>query len=158
VAEHRAIERHGASFRLRLSAAERELLRELPAELGLLLDSNAEDPALRRLFPPAYEGDASAQQDYRELTQDELLGKHRDALTVVAETADREELGAEEVDAWLSALNQLRLVLGTRLDVTEDVYETEIDPLDPDASELAVYLYLTWLQEQFVEVAREPRG
>jgi hypothetical protein len=158
VAEHRAIERQGGSFRLRLSAAERELLRELPAELGLLLDSHAEDPALRRLFPPAYEGDAGAQQDYRELTHDELLGKHRDALTVVVETADREELGAEEVDAWLSALNQLRLVLGTRLDVTEDVYEAEIDPLDPDASELAVYLYLTWLQEQFVEVAREPLG
>jgi hypothetical protein len=158
VAQRKAIQRRGGSFRLRLSAAERKLLRELPAELRSLLDSDAEDPSLGRLFPPAYEGDADAQEDYRELTHDELLGKHRDALMVVEQTADQEELGAEEVDAWLTALNELRLVLGIRLGVTEDVYETEIDLEDPEAAEVGVYLYLTWLQEQFVEAAREPRG
>jgi hypothetical protein len=151
--ERKAIERRGGGFRLRLSAGERSLLRELPAELRSLLDSDSEDPSLGRLFPPAYDADAEAQEEYRELMHGELLGKHRDALTVLEQTADREELGAEEVHAWLAALNDLRLVLGTRLGVTEDLYETQLDPEDPEAAELGVYLYLTWLQEQFVEAA-----
>ena len=82
----------------------------------------------------------------------ELLGSHREALTVLERTAENERLDPAEVDAWLAALNDLRLVLGTRLDVTEELYEGEIDPAD---SELGVFLYLTWLQEQFVEAARE---
>jgi hypothetical protein len=150
----RAIERAaGGRFRLRLSAAERHLLRDLPAELRSLLEGGSKDPTLRRLFPPAHEGDADAEAEYQELMHDELLGKHRDALAVLEQTADREELREEEFDAWLSALNDLRLVLGTRLGVTEELYETDIDLNDPDAGGLGVYLYLTWLQEQFVEAA-----
>ena len=141
-------------FRLRLSPPERGLLRDLPAELRAQIDSDSQDPSLRRLFPPAYEEDAEAQEEYRELMHGKLLGKHRDALTVLEQTADREELAEEEVHAWLAALNDLRLVLGTRLGVTEELYETEPDLDDPDAAGLGVYLYLTWLQEQFVEAAR----
>jgi hypothetical protein len=47
-------------------------------------------------------------------------------------------------------LNDLRLVLGTRLDVTEEM-DFDLDPSDPSAAELAVYAYLSWLQEQLVE-------
>ena len=149
----RVIERAGdGRFRLRLTTAERHLLRELPAELAALLDSGADDPSLRRLFPPGYAEDAGAEAEYQELMHGELLGRHRQALAVLQETADSERLDSAEVDAWLVALNHLRLVLGTRLDVTEDLYEGEIDPED---AELGVYLYLTWLQEQFVEAAGE---
>ena len=156
MADRRVIQRdRGGRFRLRLSSAERSLLRELPAELRSLLDSDPEDPSLRRLFPPAYEGDAEAQEEYRGLMQGELLGKHREALAVLEQTADREELLASEVHAWLAALNDLRLVLGTRLGVTEDLYESEPDLEDPEAAALGVYLYLTWLQEQFIEAARD---
>ena len=60
-------------------------------------------------------------------------------------------LTAEEADAWLRGLNDLRLVLGTRLDVTEETdFELELDSGER-GRELAVYGYLTWLQEQFVE-------
>ena len=150
----RVIERtRDGRFALSLSAAERHLLRELPGELRSLLDSGSDDPSLRRLFPPAYAEDAGAEAEYRELMHADLLGKHREALTVLERTADSERLDAAEVDAWLSALNDLRLVLGTRLGVTEDLYDAEIDPTD---AELAVYLYLTWLQEQFVEAAGGP--
>lgn len=44
-------------------------------------------------------------------------------------------------------------MLGTRLDVTEETYERAIDPGDPQAYELSVFAYLTWLQEQAVEAA-----
>jgi Domain of unknown function (DUF2017) len=139
-------------FTLRLSSPERHLLRELPAELDSMLELGADDPSLRRLFPPAYAEDAGADAEYRELMHADLLGSHRQALTVLQETAGSDRLEAAEVHAWLVALNDLRLVLGTRLDVTEDLYEGEIDPED---AELGVYLYLTWLQEQFVEAAGE---
>jgi hypothetical protein len=57
----------------------------------------------------------------------------------------------EELHAWLSALNDLRLVLGTRLGVTEETYEDGIDEADPQADDLALYAYLTWLQDGILE-------
>ena len=138
-------------FRLRLSREERELLRTLPRELGSLLASDPADPALRRLFPPAYPDDAEGEAEYRRLMDGELLGGRRAALRVLEETADRERLREDELEAWLGAVNDLRLVLGTRLGVTEELYERELDPRDPRAPDLAVYIYLSWLQEQLVE-------
>ena len=150
----RPIEPDGeGGFRLRLSDAERELLRTLPGELREILDSEQDDPSLRRLFPPAYERDDEAEDEYRRLMADELLEGRRAALRLVQETAGRERLSAEELDAWLRALNDLRLVLGTRLDVTEEKYVTELDPAHPQAYELSVYGYLSWLQEQLVAAA-----
>ena len=140
-------------FRLRLSDGERELLRTLPAELRALLDSERDDPGLRRLFPPAYERDEEGEDEYRRLMAGELLEGRRAALRLVEETADRDRLTAEELDGWLRALNDLRLVLGTRLDVTEDMYEADLDPAHPQAYELSVYAYLSWLQEQLVAAA-----
>lgn len=140
-------------FRLRLSDGERELLRTLPGELREVLDAERDDPSLRRLFPPAYEQDEEGEDEYRSLMGDELLEGRRAALRLVEETAGRDRLTAAELDGWLRALNDLRLVLGTRLGVTEDTYMTELDPRHPDAYELSVYGYLSWLQEQLVAAA-----
>jgi hypothetical protein len=140
-------------FRLSLSDGERELLRTLPGELRALLGSERDDPGLRRLFPPAYERDKEGEAEYRRLMADELLEGRRAALRLLEETSGRDRLTAEELDAWLRALNDLRLVLGTRLDVTEETYEAELDPAHPQAHELSVYAYLSWLQEQLVAAA-----
>ncbi|MGH3036746.1 MAG: DUF2017 family protein [Gaiellaceae bacterium] len=145
-------------FRLRLSDGERELLRTLPGELRRLLDSERDDPGLRRLFPPAYERDEESEDEYRRLMSGELLEGRRAALRLVEETADRDRLTAEELDGWLRALNDLRLVFGTRLDVTEDMYQAELDPAHPQAHELSVYAYLSWLQEQLVAAAAGDLG
>jgi hypothetical protein len=80
----------------------------------------------------------------------ELLEGRRAALELVAETVDRDRLSAEEADAWLRALNDLRLVLGTRLDVQEGTFADELRPDDPRAPALAVYAYLSWMQEQLI--------
>lgn len=141
-------------FRLSLSTGERELLRELPSELLALLADEPDDPTLRRLFPPAYEDDAE-EAEYRQLMHGELVDGRRQALRVLETTADRERLGENELHAWLGALNDLRLALGTRLGVTEEVYERDLDPRDPQAYDLAVYAYLTWLQEHIVEATSE---
>jgi hypothetical protein len=136
------------SFRLRLSKPEQELLRALPAELELLLD-RPENPDLRRLFPAAYE-DAEAQDEYAHLVGEELRDGRRRALLTIRETAGRDRLTTEEAEAWLTGLNSLRLVLGTRLDVREDE-SPNVHPSNPRAHESAVYLYLSYLQEQLVE-------
>jgi uncharacterized protein DUF2017 len=135
--------------RLQLSQEERALLVGLTAELGALLEGTPDDPSLRRLFPPAYDDEAD-ERAYRELTSDSLLDGRREALELLAQTADREQLSADEADAWLRALNDLRLVLGTRLDVQEDTFASEPDLSDPRGHALAVYGYLSWLQEQLV--------
>jgi hypothetical protein len=134
---------------LELSRDERRLLTSLAGELRSLLEGESGDPSLRRLFPPAYE-DETDERGYRELMGAELLNGRREALEVVERTAGKKRLSAEEADAWVRALNDLRLVLGTRLDVQEDTLLGELRPDDPRAQGLAVYGYLSWIQEQFV--------
>jgi hypothetical protein len=137
-------------FRLRLPQVERDLLRHLRAELEQMLDATPDDPSLRRLFPPAYDEEAD-ESEYRRLMRDELLGGRRRALRMLEQTAGHDRLTAEEAQAWLTALNDLRLVLGTRLDVSEETFLDGLDSGDPRAPELALYAYLSWLQEQLVE-------
>jgi len=149
--EQRRIERaERGGVTVRLPAEEQALLLGLAGELRAGLDAAPGDPSLRRLFPPAYD-DERDEQAYRELAAAELLDGRRHALDLLARTVGQEHLDATEADAWLRALNDLRLALGTRLDVREDSLLDRLDPDDPAASGLAVYAYLSWLQEQLVE-------
>ena len=136
-------------YRLRLPPEERALLASLPAQLREVL--HTDDPGLRRLFPPAYADDAEADDEYRRLMREELLQGKLAALRVVEESAYAEHLTAEDLEGWLGALESLRLYLGTQLDVSEATYAEELDPDDPSAPALALYGYLSWLQEQAVE-------
>lgn len=136
-------------FRIRLSGAERALLRALPGQLRELLETD--DPSLERLFPPAYAEDPEREAEYRSLVRGELLAGKREALRVIEETADADRLSEDQITAWLGALNDLRLVLGTRLEVTEELSEAGVADDDPRASSFAVYGYLGWLQEQVVD-------
>jgi uncharacterized protein DUF2017 len=142
---------------LRLSREERTLLVGLAAELRSLLEGETGDPSLRRLFPPAYD-DEQDEDAYRALMGAELLDGRREALELLARSAEQERLSAGEADAWLRALNDLRLVLGTRLDVQEDTLLDELRPDDERATGLAIYGYLSWLQEQLVAALAPPDG
>ena len=132
-----------------LPPQERALLREVGRDLHELL-SDADDPGVKRLFPAAHE-DRELDREFRELTSGQLRANRESALALLQETAHREELSAEEADGWLRALNDARLVLGTRLELTEDFDWAGFDPQHSDAEELALYAYLSWLQEQLVE-------
>lgn len=132
-----------------LPPEERALLREVARDLHELL-SDEDDPGVKRLFPAAHE-DPELDREFRDLTAGQLRANRESALALLRETADREELSAEEADGWLRALNDARLVLGTRLELTEDFDWGGFDPEHPNAEELALYAYLSWLQEQLVE-------
>ena len=136
-------------YQLRLDDDERSLLRSLPSQLRELLTTD--DPSLGRLFPTAYPGDAEREEEYRRLMREDLVERHRAALDVMAETIDAGELDEEQLRAWMRAVNQMRLVLGTRLDVSEDMYEEGVDASDTRAPAFALYSYLGWLQEHIVQ-------
>ena len=136
-------------YRVELDSAERGLLRSLPGQLRELLETD--DPALERLFPPAYLADDERNEEYRRLMRSDLLASKRSSLEVLEATADATELDEEQLVAWMAAVNDLRLVLGTRLDVSEDMGLDPFDEDDPRAGAYAVYTYLAYLQEWIVE-------
>jgi hypothetical protein len=139
-------------IRLRLPPHERGILRELARTMRAEIADNAGDPALRRLFPPAFD-DPELDREYQQLTRAQLTTGRERALELLQETVDRDVLSPEEADAWLRALNDARLVLGTRLDVTEDFDWDALDPSEPRAPDFALYAYVSWIQEQLVETA-----
>jgi hypothetical protein len=115
-----------------------------------------DDPALARLLPDAYRDDPGAAGEFRRLTETSLRGdKVRSAERLLAalpgDGPAEVRLDAETTESWLSTINDVRLALGTRLDVTEEMAEP--DPEDPDAPAYVVYLWLTELQGVLVEVA-----
>ena len=135
-------------FELRIPEPEREVLRQLPDQL--LEIHGSDDPVLERLFPAAYPEDAEHEREFRDMTHDDLRRQREDALEVMKRTIDAERLSEEELLAWLSAINDARLVLGLRLDVTEELDVSRIADDDPRAPMFGMYAYLTWLEEQAV--------
>ena len=140
-------------MRVSLDRHEQLLLTELLDELEGLLD-DPDDPELRRLFPPAY-SEPTDDEQYRSLVRDQLVSGRSKALATVRRTMGSETLDADQADQWLRVLNDMRLVLGTRWDVPEQLDYGKLDLDEPRGRELAVYGYLSWLQEQLVE-ALEP--
>lgn len=136
------------SIRVELGPEERLLLASLPLQVEAALESG--DPSLRRLFPPAHPDDEAAEEEYRLLVGAGLLDGRRAALQALERTAHADRLAPDELGSWLDALETLRLVLGTQLEVTEETSLAPIDPDDPEAPRLALYHWLSWLQEDVV--------
>ena len=146
----------GGGFELRIPADERQLLRALGPQMRSVLTEAAgtgeeADEAVERLFPVAYPDDEDRQTEYRLLAHDELRASHLGALAVLEATADAERLDEDQLSAWMRAVNEVRLVLGTRLGVTEEGDERPFSGRDPRTPAFAVYDYLTYLQGEIIE-------
>ena len=138
--------RHG--IELQLGAEERQLLGGLVAEMRELLRTD-DDPSIRRLYPTAYPDDPEREAEYQLLARTELVDHRQQVLDAMEASLGAKLLDDDQVNAWVQGINQIRLVLGTRLDVDED--EPEFDPEAPDAPARAVYAYLAMLLDQFVD-------
>jgi Domain of unknown function (DUF2017) len=120
------------------------------------------DPVLRRLLPDAYREDDNAAEEFRRLTEADLRAGKREGLSQIATDLSagvpqrgggiRLDLDDEAAAAWLPALTDIRLAVGTRLDVTEDMDDERMHlPVDsPRYAEIATYDWLSWLQEAMV--------
>ena len=140
------------TYRVELPDEERRVLASLPDQLREALDAG--EPTLYRLFPPAHADDDAANEDYARLVGPALVDGKLKALAELERTAHAKRLDEEELRTWLGALESLRLVLGTQLDVTEESYGP-LDTADPDAPRLALYHWLSWLQEEVVQALSE---
>ncbi|GAA2459976.1 DUF2017 domain-containing protein [Streptomyces mauvecolor] len=127
------------------------------------------DPALARLFPEAYASEESDElraksAEFRRFTENDLRARKRtDALAVVhgldalspkGDGGAVLKLTAEDSQHWLGALNDLRLTIGTRLDVTDEEESEELYRLpddDPRKPMVMAYLWLGVLQETLIE-------
>lgn len=115
-----------------------------------------DDPALARLFPDAYLDDVDSSAQFRRFTERSLretkLAHAATALDTLRRSGEKVTLSADEAGAWLGALNDVRLALGTRLGVTEESMAelAELPDDDPRAATFHVYDWLTYLQETLV--------
>lgn len=137
------IERNEAGgFDIEVFDWQRQLLENLIDPLrDLLLDGSS--PVLRRLYPTAYPADAQADQAFGELVHDQLLEQRLAALETVEESMYGRTLTEEQLHQWMNAINSIRLVLGTRLDVSEDEDPEDIADDDPDRALWLSYALLS---------------
>ena len=146
--------RSDGSMEFRVDDRERELMRDLVNQLRDLLLTTAPtgvvDPHLRRLFPTAYPDDERRDADYQELMRGDLLEQRLAQLDLVEVSLNQTRLAPDQAMAWLRALNDLRLVLCTALDVSEDDEPVVAASDDPEATSRAIYHYLGALQSEFI--------
>ena len=162
------------AIRVTFDEIEVELLRQIPAELQGIYRGTDPDPARDRLFPRPYldPTEEEAEEQWNALVVPELLRERIEGLdavvdsleggTVVRTVSGREQtevtLGPEELSLWLGVLNDARLTLGSRLEITDDSNhreQWELSPDDPETPSRAAYLWLTTLQELLVETMME---
>jgi hypothetical protein len=137
--------------RLLLDDAETDLIRRMAGELRALLTGlDTDDPVIDRLFPATYE-DAAEEASFQALVGDDLVKQKLEALDAVSTSlgalGSEVDLEGELLHTWLACLTDLRLAIGTRLEVDEDVMAADVDPNDPNARPLAVLHWLGWIQE-----------
>jgi hypothetical protein len=139
-------------FELRLSPDERTILRGLPDQLRNLIENEdpTSDPAMARLYPPAYEDDPIRNLEFERMAGDDLTSQRLASIGAMEGSIDADLLSEEQLLSWLGVLNDLRLVLGTRLEITEQTTAEDFAAGDPRASTFALYGYLTWLVDAIV--------
>ncbi len=162
----------GGKLTLNLDAAEQGVLSQLFDQMTELLDDRenelgtdplaqllnmagstqiSEDPALARLFPDGYSDDEHASADFRRFTEQDLRAQKQAALATVQGTlsgwSGKVSITSQQAQDWLKAINDLRLVLGTRLEITDEV-ETDFEADEPG---IHLYNYLTYLQGTLID-------
>jgi hypothetical protein len=114
------------------------------------------DPVLARLLPDAYNDDPEAAGEFRKYTESSLREAKKYFAQTMLETlppgGGRVKLTADQARDWLRALNDVRLMFGVRLEVTEDFEEqlAALDPQDPRIAAFEVYGWLGAVQESLV--------
>ena len=150
------VRRRDGSVDVVLTTVEADLIGSVVEHMNAVLD----DPP-QRLLPPAYEDDPEAQAEYARLMSADLMDGKRTALASMRATFERGKikrdgwrvtLTADETQDWLAVVNDARLTLGTGLQITEDSYERDIDPSDPNAATHELFRYLGYVEEYLVDV------
>ncbi len=131
-------------------------LEKLFSEAGEPPPGIPDDPVLARLLPDAYRDDPEAAGEFRKFTESSLREAKKYFAQTLLETlppqGGRVKLTADQARDWMRALNDVRLMFGVRLEVTEDFEEqlAALAPDDPKVAALEVYSWLGAVQESLV--------
>ncbi|CAN2178798.1 Domain of unknown function DUF2017 [Candidatus Nanopelagicaceae bacterium] len=119
-------------------------------------DSPPEDEVLHRLLPNAYSDSVDA-SEFRRYTESTLRAKkqaHAISMRIHLKSSDDGivDLDHDNANAWLGAINDIRLALGVRLKVENNSHEhlEILAPDDPLRGVYSVYTWLGWLQESLL--------
>jgi hypothetical protein len=140
-------------LKLTLPDHERALLADLVAQLVTVLEGgDPGDPAVARLLPSAYPDDEEAAAEFRRFTADDLTArKVANARRVLDDLGPPATARLDDAaqQAWLRTLTDLRLVLGSRLGVTDEGPAPTEDPQLLVMHD--VFDWLGYLQESLVQ-------
>jgi len=163
------VQRTRRGFRINLDIEERDLIHRLLGELRTLLTESAApesrvgepDDRLRRLFPSAYNQPADRELDieFRRLMRNELITSRLAGLDLISDSLAPTDPAAPELTetqmvAFLQALNGVRLVLGTMLDVSEEHDIDDVGADDPLVGEYHLYDFLSWVLDSSVRAVQ----
>ena len=150
----RPVTRSGSGYVLHLGRDERALVGRLLDELRALLTEPADPELVRRLFPVVHPDDPEREAEYQRLMRDELVTSRLAGIETVSNVLGRSgrkvTLDEAQMVAFVQAVNGVRLVLGTLLDVTEDDELIDREEVD-DTPEYHLYGYLSWVLDSSVQ-------
>ena len=140
-------------YDLALDPALRDVLSQVLADLRDVLDQDPDHPDLERLRPPAYADDADREAAYRLLAGEELRDAQRTSIDAVLASLDRDVLTEDELWSWLRAINGVRLVVGTRLEISDDDHGPDRrGAIAPEEQQLwALYDFTTYIQYEVIQ-------
>jgi hypothetical protein len=143
--------RKDGTLTARLEQYEVTLLRGLVGDVvGLVRTEPAGNASYARLFPdPSFDREAAA--ELHGLIHDDLRETKLAAAQALLDTLPDDgdvTLDVASAEQWLTALNDVRLALGTAIGITEETYDRE--PAEEDMA-LRVYDWVTILQETLVQ-------
>lgn len=147
-------------------------LGNLPERLRAILDKpDFSDSVVRRLFPQAYRDDPEAEAEYQRLLRDDHIRQKVAAVEAFERTlASGQEIEIdgntilavdlidEDLTHWLGFLHDMRILIGTRLDITEDNWHEKFSPDDPNADEWILLEWLSYIEEHIVDAVRDAEG
>jgi Domain of unknown function (DUF2017) len=139
------------TFTIGLDADARDFLADLPRQLRTVIEAG-DEASTRRLFPPAYhrQDDSEREEEYRRFMREDLITSKMGAMAMLQEKAHAETLNEDDMIAWMGAINDIRLVLGTQLDVYEGLDTDDLPADDERLPALSVYGWLSALLELIV--------
>lgn len=136
------------TYAVKLSDDERRVVGDLLTTLDDVVANRSE--VGWRLFPNAHPDDEALAAEYAELVGDDLLQGRKRAIMTMRETLGDDQLDGEQLNAWMATINDLRLVIGTRLNLTEESDPSDF-PTENDQYLYAVYVFLSVLLEEIIE-------
>jgi hypothetical protein len=154
----RPFRKRGARYAVSLSDDERTMLAEICRQSRELLQAEdpSSDPAVARLFPPAYQDDPLQNLEFETTMGETPRNGKLDALATVERTVRATDVSEDELLDWMKVVNDARLVLGTRIEITELATPRDFPPEHPDHDSFGVYVYLTWLEDRIIHTLGDP--